>query len=271
MTGSGLQTGLPLGGVTVVVTRPREQAQGLVSSLNEAGANVINLPTLEIEPVCLGEPDKAKILNLDCYEFVICVSPNAARLGLPALADYWPQWPVQQKWIAVGPATGAAMADWQLNLEIAQQGSTSESLLQWPQLQNMAQQKVLILRGQGGRETLAQTLTARGAQVDYIELYRRALPKVDCSSLERILMAGERVILTVTSGDGLRNLLVLLEKQIKPLQQCPLIVVSGRLLEFAQNLGFQHVALARSAASEDIFDAVVQLQSEPANHFKPAE
>ena len=252
--------GKTLGAITAVVTRPEDQAQELKSRLIEAHAKVIMLPTLAIEPLPPSEQDKAKILDLDRYDFVICVSPNAARLGLPALADYWPQWPTQQCWLAVGPATGDAMSDWQLNLSVAKQGSTSESLLQRPELQHLQQKRVLILRGQGGRETLAQTLSQRGARVDYLELYRRVMPEVDCAPLESALMAGERVILTVTSGDGLRNLMVLFAKHLNSLQQCPLIVVSGRLLEFAQELGFQHVLTARSAASEDIIEAMVQCQ-----------
>ncbi|NIV28540.1 MAG: uroporphyrinogen-III synthase, partial [Anaerolineae bacterium] len=124
-----------LEGATVLVTRPREQAAALCEPLQQAGARVIQLPTLAIEPLAIGPAQRSVILDLDQYAFVICVSPNAARLGLDVLADYWPQWPVQQQWLAVGPATGEAMADWGLNLKVAQQGATSETLLDWPQLQ----------------------------------------------------------------------------------------------------------------------------------------
>ena len=89
-----------LQGVTVLVTRPRDQAAALCEPLQQAGAVVLLLPTLAIEPSAIGPAQRSLILDLDQYAFVICVSPNAARLGLDALADYWPQWPVQQQWLA---------------------------------------------------------------------------------------------------------------------------------------------------------------------------
>ena len=100
----------PLSEAVVLVTRPRDQAEALTDSLQQAGARVIELPTLDIEPLEIGSRQRALVLDLDQYAHVICVSPNAARLGLEVLADYWPQWPVQQQWAAVGPATGAAMS-----------------------------------------------------------------------------------------------------------------------------------------------------------------
>lgn len=244
-----------LRGLTVLVTRPQDQAAALSEPLMQAGASVINLPTLAIEALELEPSQRSLILDLDRYAFVICVSPNAARLGLEALADYWPQWPVQQQWIAVGPATGEAMAGWGLNLKTAQQGATSETLLDWPELQNLQDQRVLILRGQGGRETLADTLRQRGAQVDYLELYRRARPDVEVTPL-RQAVEKERIILTVTSGDGLRNLMFMVGEDVARLQRCPLVVVSGRLAQFAQEQGFPDVWQAKSPAAADIIDTL---------------
>ncbi len=245
-----------LADISVVVTRPQNQSQELVQKLTASGAEVIQFPTLDIQPI---EPDpkaKAKILDLDRYDFVICVSTNAANFGLEALADYWPQWPVQQQWIAVGPATGHAMDGWQLNVKVAQQGATSETLLNWPELQNLCDKRVLILRGEGGRETLADTLRTRGAQVDYLELYRRALPQPDTSHLFQALDSAQSLILTVTSGDGLRNLMTLAGARLKRMQQCPLLVVSGRLAQFAREQGFTQLIEASSAASDDIIEAL---------------
>lgn len=252
-----------LQGKTVVVTRPQNQAQELCESVQAAGADVIRLPTLAIEPLLLTPQSKTIIMDLDRYEFVICVSPNAATLGLSELADYWPQWPAQQQWIAVGPATGAAMSDWQLNLAFAPQGSTSETLLDWPQLQSLTGKRVLILRGEGGRETLADTLKARGARVDYLELYKRVLPKPDTAVLTQALIGGESIILTVTSGDGLRNLMTLMKQHLARLQACPLLVVSGRLAQFAKEQGFSRIIEASSASSDDIVDALTQFSAEP--------
>lgn len=250
-----------LQGRTVVVTRPAEQAGDLIAALEQAGAVPLAFPTLAIEPRELTPADRQKILNLDQYRAVICVSPNAARLGLDALADYWPQWPVQQLWFAVGPATGAAMQDWGLPVTVAQQGSTSETLLDDPQLKMVAGEQILILRGEGGRETLAETLRERGAKVDYLELYRRVQPAIDPASLWSALDQQPTPILTVTSGDGLRNLMTVADKHLNRLRQCPLVVISGRLAEFARQQGFTQVWLAASPATPAIMTTVHNIKN----------
>ncbi|MCG8534424.1 MAG: uroporphyrinogen-III synthase, partial [Pseudomonadales bacterium] len=131
----------------------------------------------------------------------------------------------------------------------------------WPELQNLQEKRVLILRGQSGRETLANTLRERGAQVDYLELYKRALPDVDASGLITPLAAGQRLNITVTSGDGLRNLMALVVEQLSHLQNCPLVVVSGRLAQFAKEQGFRQVIEANSASGDDIVQALAGLES----------
>ncbi|MEC8813311.1 MULTISPECIES: uroporphyrinogen-III synthase [unclassified Ketobacter] len=249
----------PLSEAVVLVTRPRDQAEALTDSLQQAGARVIELPTLDIEPLEIGSRQRALVLDLDQYAHVICVSPNAARLGLEVLADYWPQWPVQQQWAAVGPATGAAMSGWGLNLKVAQQGATSETLLDWPELQHLTDQRVLILRGEGGRETLAETLRRRGARVDYLELYRRIKPSADVTPLLQALQQ-QGLILTVTSGDGLRNLMAMVGEAVAQLQQCPLVVVSARLAQFAREQGFLDVWQANSPAASDMIQAITAIQ-----------
>lgn len=246
----------PLKGRTVLVTRPAGQQQDLALALQQAGARPLLFPTLAIEPRVLDQADRQTILDLDRYYAVICVSANAARLGLDALADLWPQWPVQQHWFAVGPATGESMSDWGLNLTVAQQGSTSETLLDHPDLQAVSGQRILILRGEGGREALADSLRQRGAQVDYLELYRRVQPRTDPQPLLTALDQPDCPILTVTSAEGLRNLMALAGKQLNRLQQCPLLVVSGRLAEFARQQGFVTVWQAASPAATDIMAAL---------------
>src|SRR5690606_30528777 len=131
-------------------------------------------------------------------------------------------------------------------------GATSETLLDDPQLKMVAGERILILRGEGGRETLADTLRERGARVDYLELYRRVQPSVDPAPLFAALDQTPLPILTVTSGDGLRNLMAVADKRLNRLQQCPLIVISGRLGEFARQPGFATVWQAASPATADI-------------------
>lgn len=245
-----------LQGRTVVVTRPADQAQELMVALAQAGAQPLAFPTLAIEPRPLAPADHEIIQNLDRYYAVFCVSPNAAQLGLAALADYWPQWPVQQLWLAVGPATAAAMERWGVPVLAGPAGATSETLLDYPELQAVAGKRILILRGVGGRDTMADTLRERGATVDFLELYWRRLPEQDPAPLLDALGRQPPPILTVTSGDALRNLMKASDKHLNRLQQCPLVVISGRLAAFAQQQGFAQVWLAASPATPDIMAAL---------------
>ena len=246
---------------TVVVTRPADQADGLIQALQEAGFAPLAFPTLAIEPVELTASDRQKILDLDQYRLIFCVSPNAARLGLEALSDYWPQWPVEQLWLAVGPATATAMQKWGLNLLAGSSGATSETLLDYPELKMVAGERVLILRGEGGRDTMASTLRERGASVDFLELYRRVQPTQNTAPLLEALTQQPAPILTVTSGSALRNLMAMAARQLNLLQQCPLVVISERLAVFARQQGFNRIWLAASPATPDIVTTVLNNQN----------
>ncbi len=104
------------------------------------------------------------------------VSKPAARLGLERLDRYWPQPPLTQRWFTVGAATAAILEAYGLDVAYPEQGDDSEALLALPafeQALRVHDPKVLIMRGEGGREFLAERLRGQGVAVDYLELYRR--------------------------------------------------------------------------------------------------
>ena len=231
--------------VSILVTRPKAQAHEWLKAFQLQGWAVTSYPTLDILPLALLPEQKRFVLDLDLYQGVICISSNAAELGLELLADYWPQWPVRQDWYAVGPATAAAMEKWGLKPLTANQ-SDSEGLLGLAQLQQVAGQRFLILKGEGGRETLRETLQARGALVDELPLYRRAAPDSDAGPVEHWLESDADVHITaISSGDGLKNLIVMAAPCVTDLKEIPLLVVSERLAQFAVSLGFKKVLCAQ--------------------------
>lgn len=236
-----------LSGLTVLVTRPQPQADQLAAQLQAAGAHPVVFPVIEIVPAPLTAHDDSCVSELDRYSGVICISAAAAELGVRLCADRWPQWPLHQSWYAVGPASGRPLQGWGLNLVVADAGSSSETLLALPALQSVEGQRFLIFRGNGGRETLADTLRSRGAQVDYLEIYRRQPVQNDKTRLDDFLAAPGIRVVTVTSGESLDQLLVQVGASADALRQCPLVVVSGRLAEHARLQGFQHVHIAAGA------------------------
>lgn len=243
-------TACSLSGLTVLVTRPQPQADQLASQLKAVGADAIMFPVIEIVAARLTPQDEACVAELDRYTGVICISAAAAELGVKLCADRWPQWPLHQTWYAVGPASGRPLQGWGLNLRVAEAGSSSETLLALPALQAVEGQRFLIFRGNGGRETLADTLRSRGAQVDYLEIYRRQPVHNDKAKLDTFLAAPTVRVVTATSGESLDQLLIQAGEQAVALRQCPLVVVSGRLADHARQQGFQQVHVAAGASDE---------------------
>lgn len=166
-----------LAGLCILNPRLPEQAQAWTHALQAHGANVIELPLLALRACTLSQDDKSKLLDLDRYDACIFVSANAAKFGLEAVANYWPQWPYGLPAIAVGEATAAPLQAAALNV-LLPVTADSEGLLAMPELQaeQIAGQRVLVFRGSQGRELLVQTLRQRGAKVDVLALYEVLLP-----------------------------------------------------------------------------------------------
>lgn len=157
----------------VLVTRPRGQQQALMDALRQAGYQPLHSPALHIEPLPVSDTTRRVLMDLDLFHAVFFASSNAARLSLAAMADIWPQWPVGVHWLAVGKATAAEITRWHLQPTVPDGGFNSEAVLSLPCLQQLTEKKVLLCRGDSGRELLAQTLAERGAEVVTLPFYRR--------------------------------------------------------------------------------------------------
>ena len=155
---------------TVLVTRPAGQAQVLVQALRARGFDVLHRPALAIEPLTPAPQEQALLARLAQQQLIIVVSANAARL-LPEHADLAAA--RHSHWLAVGQATAEALAELGLPVRVPPAGSSSEALLAMPLLQAVHGLQIAILAGEGGRDTLAEELSARGARVQSVALYRR--------------------------------------------------------------------------------------------------
>jgi len=173
-----------LEGKRIWLTRPEGQAENLSTQLQEAGAKIESMPMLAIQPLAIDEVIKKKVLDLDRYDAVFFISTNAARLGMEVIHNYWPQFPVQLKLYAVGPTTAGVLEEFGLTVEYPEGRMSSEALLELDSLKQVANKKALIVRGVGGRELLATDLRERGAQVDYLEIYRRECPAYKTGELD---------------------------------------------------------------------------------------
>lgn len=156
--------------VKVLVTRPDGQAASLMALLAEHGFTVRHEPALQIEPVPLVAN---AVASLDRAHAAFFVSANAARLALPLIADAIGDWPDAVHCLAVGEATAGVLRDAGLPVVVPAEGFNSEAVLALPCLARLDGKRVLVFRGDGGRELFAGALRDRGASVDYIQVYRR--------------------------------------------------------------------------------------------------
>jgi uroporphyrinogen-III synthase len=197
-----------LRGRAVLVTRPVHQAHNLARLISEAGGEAVRFPALAIEAPA--DPARARevLASLRSFDLAVFVSPNAVDHGLALLGGSWPDAvPIA----AVGEGSAAALhRKGVVTVIVPAHGADSESLLAMPQLSNLRSKRVLILRGEGGRELLAQELRRRGAEVTYAECYRRVQPRADPAELIGRWERGGVNAVTVTSGETLDNLFAML-------------------------------------------------------------
>jgi uroporphyrinogen-III synthase len=244
-----MDTKLPLAGSTILVTRPKQQAKKLSEALAGLGAIVVSMPMIEIVPAAMKIGPKKAIAEQD---MLIFVSRNAVACFITGMAE---QLSPSTRLVAVGAATARCMAEKGLRVDIqAPAPAGSESLLALTEMQDVAGQKIMIVRGETGRELLADTLRARGANIQYLEVYKRCLPRY---TLEEVTRALKVDTIIVTSVAGLENLCQLINDEM--MKHKALIVVSERIKQVAMGLGFQRIAVTDDVSDTAIVDHVVKI------------
>lgn len=245
-----------LTGRSIVVTRPARQAAGLVALIESAGGRAIRFPALDIEPVDSPALDGVA-KTLTSYDLAIFISRNAVEEGLARVRKVG-AWPAGLAAAAVGAATRQALEAHGVANVIAPAGQAdSEALLALAPLQAVSGRRIVVFRGIGGRESIAEELRARGAVVDYAECYRRVRPKSDAQPLIDAWRHGAVHAVTVSSAEGLANLDALLGAPGKDLlTTTPVFVPHPRVAEAARLLGVAKAVVA-GPADNDMLRALV--------------
>lgn len=179
-------TSLPLAGRRVLVTRSREQSSTLAAGLRSLGADVLEIPTIQIAPLASCEELDAALSRLavagpPVYDTLLVTSANTARV----LAERLPVVSSEQPFtVAVGPATAAALraAGWRVDL--IPEPAVAESVIR--ELAPGARGKrMLLLRAEQAREVLPEALRAAGAVVDVVAAYRTVTAEASRALLEQ--------------------------------------------------------------------------------------
>ena len=246
----------------VLVTRPAHQAEHLVHLLERQGKQVIRLPTLAIAAIEDKSTIQRTLASLDKFQWLVFVSTNAVNFAVHANNGKMSEFSAAVA--AIGKATAAALLQHGLKVDLIPQSPyNSQALLATEAMQQIGQQKFLIVRGEGGLEELADGLRDRGAQVEYLDVYRRIVPDIDCSEVNSLLSENKLDVITATSGEALQNLffMVASENQHRLLAR-PLIVISERIRQIAKNIGFKCIAVTGDPSDEAIVEVVINITGE---------
>ena len=241
--------------LTIINTRPAQQAQALSSLVELAGGCSIELPCIEIKSV----DDTKDIQNCmqakDSYDYIIFVSANAVFSAMP----YWVGG-CSARLIAIGPATAAALQQFSIQPDLVPAYFSSEGILELAALQEVVDKRILILCGENPRTLLSDRLLKRRAQVDTVFCYRRAKPAIKSQQFTSLDRDSIGVIVT-TSLDVLVNLNSLIQEfsQQWLYTKC-LLVVSHKMLDFAENIPWQAQIIRSEADTESIIKKLMTWQ-----------
>lgn len=242
----------------VLVTRPAGQGQSLSGALKSRGYSCQSLPLLLLQGLEeLPVTAQQCLRELDQFQHIIFISTNAVHYGMAHLSRTAIGLPTDTQWYAIGTATASRLAEHGLVVNASTGGMTTESLLAHPALRDITGQRVLIVKGCGGRISLREGLQSRGARVDEFECYRRDRPAMAEGVLLKYLTEWQIGLILISSGEGLANMMALLgdslPSEVAPL---PLIVPSARVLAQAGEIGFNNVQQAANASDQAMLDAV---------------
>lgn len=238
--------------MTPLVVRPRPQADALAARLRAAGHAPLVHPLLELRP---GDDLASLSHHLQHAQIAIVVSRHAVLFARDFLLQTGQTWP-NIEYFAVGEASAEALREAGLTGTFPVD-PRSEGLLALPGLQAVAGKRVVILRGNGGRELIADTLRERGADVTCLSVYHRHYPHQDGELLCRQWQQAGLDSLLVTSGELLDALLTATPVEYREwLLRLPLFVPSPRIAEQAAQAGFLDITTARGADHDALLAAL---------------
>ena len=243
---------LPLSGRKVLVTRPQQQAKTLADLIIQQGGEAISFPVIQINKLDIGSETNNSLFDTD---IIIFVSRNAVQYFFTDAARELAE---STTVVAVGKGTAAVLHQHGItHASHPTHAIGSEGVLMMPELENVSGNKIVIVRGRGGRELLADTLTARGAKISYIEVYERVLARLTDEQCKQALTADT---LVCTSVAGVTNLPLLLKQDIDRVLLTPLIVLSERIKHHALSLGFKAVMVSADANDYAIKQRLVEME-----------
>ncbi len=241
----------------VLLTRPAGDNRSLANCLAANDFAVRELPLFAIQALPETPEQRTVLMNIDLYQGVISTSKHASQILVDRLDEFWPQLPVGIQWYAMGTASAQALQDAGLAVKLPLAGNTSEDLLRREDLQQLENCRFLLAKGCGGRDLIADTLAARGATVQELELYQRFPLQHPDSLLRELLQIWQPDQIVVLSAEALHRFWSLAENIGYSLKSTCFIVPSERVANAAREYQLT-VRIAPTLRDEDLLHTVQQ-------------
>lgn len=251
----------------VVITRPLAQATPLAQQVAALGRQAVVFPLLEILPLSDTTKLRSTLDDLESYAMVAFVSPNAIDAAFAHVA----QWPTSIPLAVVGDGSKAALAQHGLTpanatiiSPVDRTRTDSQTLLEVLDIEALRGKKVLIVRGETGRELLADALREKGVEVEQLAAYRREAPVLDDERRQTLLrLLDTSADWIITSSEALRYLLQMVREAagdagVVKMQQQNLIVPHIRIAETARALGF--ACITQTGSGDEQLLAAIQFR-----------
>jgi len=224
----------------IVITRPFHQTSEIKSLVNEHQGHPIEFPLLEIQSKSQNETFQHTVLKLEDYDWAIFISSNAVQFGMPAVKNAFHTLPESIKFAAIGPSTQKALKLFDVqDVLIPEENFDSEGLLATSEMNDIQNKKIVIFRGEGGRETLAETLRTRGAEVTYAECYTRTFPQTNLDLLKAFSEKIHISAILITSSEACKEFVRLSrQKNMDFLKDILFIVNHPRMVNLLERESF---------------------------------
>lgn len=246
--------------MNVLVTRPEQRGRELVELLNQHGIFAVHQPLFTIEAGTELPQLPSALSRLNENDYVFAVSRHAVDYAVETLRQTGFHFRNDLHYFAVGSATASyfsAKAEQGVRYPIFSENS--EGLLDLPEMQQLSEKNILVLRADFGRELFAEQAIQRGAKVQYLECYRRQLTDENLS--EKMSLAKRTGVDTIIATSS--EIVTTLIEQTAPddqqwLLDCRLLVVGNRIANLAQRLGWQKdkLIIAEKADNQTLFQTL---------------
>jgi uroporphyrinogen-III synthase len=251
--------------VNLLITRPVMPASRTAVRVAALGATPFIFPTIIIEPPSNAAPLRDALKTITNYYAAIFVSPSAAEMTLAPLGSAALKLPTSLHVFAPGPGTAEEL---QLRgvteVSISESSFDSEGLLALSTLQTGAikGKRIVIFRGNDGRELLREELTKRGALVDAITAYHRRPPSTPPTGLIEMLSAKKVNAISAMSSDAVTNLVAIIPTKDRDRLLFDLTVYASheRIAATAKTAGFRNV-IETQAGDAGLITALLDLKS----------